>query len=239
MKLHFPSLCSIQVEEVEWPHLNSRQRKLLGALSSVRETSDKELEGGGGGRDLGSYDLSDDGFLSFFTRCKSSSPLIEKISLNLGKQGWRLRSETELVNIYTWKLWLEVKITSCVSMFFECSPFLDFFTSIWFFFFIKPASSCITRGHGFCQKIQNKRRIVSRESETLCRRGGLLQNKLSFIDWVHNVNWPTWRNSKAEVLSVSPSLELIATQLIKPLKLSTDFSFEFWKHLSRASFAHT
>lgn len=51
--------------------------------------------GGGGGRDLGSYDLSDDGFLSFFTRCKSSSPLIEKISLNLGKQGWRLRSETD------------------------------------------------------------------------------------------------------------------------------------------------
>lgn len=47
MKLHFPSLCSIQVEEVEWPQLNSRQRKLLGVLSSVGETSDKELEGGG------------------------------------------------------------------------------------------------------------------------------------------------------------------------------------------------
>ena len=44
MKLHFPSLCSIQVE---WPQLNSRQRKLLGVLSSVGETSDKELEGGG------------------------------------------------------------------------------------------------------------------------------------------------------------------------------------------------
>lgn len=94
MKFHFPSLCSIQVEEVEWPQLNSRQRKLLGVLSSVGETSDNELEGGGG-RDLGSYDLSDDGFLSFFTRCKSSSLLIEKISLNLGKQGWRLRSETD------------------------------------------------------------------------------------------------------------------------------------------------
>ena len=47
MKLHFPSLCSIQVE---WPQLNSRQRKLLGVLSSVGETSDKELEGGGGSR---------------------------------------------------------------------------------------------------------------------------------------------------------------------------------------------
>ena len=182
MKLHFPSLCSIQVEEVEWPQLNSRQRKLLGVLSSVGETSDKELEGGGGGRDLGSYDLSDDGFLSFFTRCKSSSPLIEKISLNLGKQGWRLRSETDTSE------YVHMKIVTRSNNHIERFNVLRvqsfswfFFTSIWFFFFIKPASSCITRGHGFCQKIQNKRRIVSRESETLCRRGGGGYYKINLV----------------------------------------------------------
>ena len=89
--------------------------------------------------------------------------------------------------------------------------------------------------HGLNQQIQNKRGIVSKETEALCRRG-VLQNKLGFINWVDYVNWSTLRNAKAEVLSVSPSSELIATQLIKPLKWSTDFSFEFWKHLSRASF---
>ena len=193
--------------------------------------------GGGGGRDLGSYDLSDDGFLSFFTRCKSSPLLIEKISLNLGKQGWRLRSETDNSE------YVHMKIVTRSNNHIERFNVLRVQSFSWFLYldliFLLHKTGIITRGHGFCQKIQNKRRIVSRESETLCRRGGLLQNKLSFIDWVHNVNWPTWRNSKAEVLSVSPSLELIATQLIKPLKLSTDFSFEFWKHLSRASFAHT
>lgn len=78
---------------------------------------------------LGSYDLSDDGsLLYFFTRCKSSYILIDKIRLNLGNQGglWDIKlTPVNMIFIYIW--FLQVKITSSVSIYFECSPFLDFF----------------------------------------------------------------------------------------------------------------
>lgn len=44
---------------------------------------------------------------------------------------------------------------------------------LWYFIdaYIVNRENTITRGHGFCQKIQNKRRIDSKETEALCRRG--------------------------------------------------------------------
>lgn len=67
-------------------------------------------------------------FPSFFTRCKSSYILIDKIRLNLGNQGglWDIKlTPVNMIFIYIW--FLQVKITSSVSIYFECSPFLDFF----------------------------------------------------------------------------------------------------------------
>lgn len=137
-------------------------------------------------------------FPSFFTRCKSSYLLIDKIRLNLGNQGglWDITlTPVNMIFIYICKWLLQVKITSSVSIYFECS--LIFFTLTRFFYLIKPASSwvanrekVITRSRRFYQQMQNKQGIVSKETEALCRRG-LLQNKSVFIDWVHSVNWPT------------------------------------------------
>ena len=134
-----------------------------------------------------------------FTRCKSSSLLIYKIRLNLGNQGWRLTSKTDTseydtIFVYMWKWFLEVIITSSVSMYFERSPFLDFFTLTWFSLVAIDLSI----------KNQNKRGIV-RLLLRCCVGRGVLQNKFGFINWVHSVNWPTKRNFKDEVLSVRPS----------------------------------
>ena len=139
----------------------------LAELFKLRKRTSDNAGGGGGGGEGGGGKGSERGldswqlwfkwrytivFNSCFTRCKSSWLLIDKISLNLGNQGWRLRSKTDtseydMIFKNIWKWFLEVKIrlqyviTSSASMFFERSPLLDFFALTWFFYLIKPASS--------------------------------------------------------------------------------------------------
>lgn len=123
--------------------------------------------------------------------------------------------------------------------------FLDFFTLTRFFYLIKPASSwvanrekVIPRSRRFYQQIQNKRGIVSKETEALCRRG-LLQNKSGFIDWVHSEN-----GQHREILRLKfwvLALHQSSSQLswLSPWNCQRISSFVSWKHLSRASFPQT
>lgn len=139
-------------------------------------------------------------FPSFFTRCKSSYLLIDKIRLNLGNQGglWDIKlTPVNMIFIYIWKCSSKRKSHRGFQSTSSAVLSLIFFTLTRFFYLIKPASSwvanrekVITRSRRFYRQIQNKRGIVSKETEALCRRG-VLQNKSGFIDWVHSVNWPT------------------------------------------------